>query len=292
MHRALVPVAILLVATLVPTALADHAYSHRLVVYGRVVDANGNAYPGLTVSATPQGMETEGQCGSQPLTETDAFGPTQTKPVTNDHGEFTFCIHAHTMSRAAPGSIVIRIESQNFMQVVNVDPFLRVHYVPIKLDRATAPNGAPIQDHTVIGRLWRPADTDTTIEGVRVFGDTIDQTPVNITLRYADGREQKANTTTNNYGDFAVRLAPLAPLEGARVIVESSGRAFEADADDDMGATFVKGEYGERPTGRSMTTILVLGTVVVFGAAIAAYSFLRKPSLRKRPSKGAKKRRK
>lgn len=292
-RAALLATMLLAITILAPLALADHAYSHRVVVYGRVIDAEGKPFPGLTVSATPQNMETEGACGSQPMTETDAFGPTQTKPVTNEHGEFTFCIHAHRLSRAAPGNLVIRIESHNYLQAVNVDPFLRVHYVPIQLDRASAPASAPaFTDHTIFGRLWDPAADDVRVEGVPVFGSTIDQTPVNITLTLTNGTIIETNATTNNYGDFAVRV-PLANLaDAARVIIEARGRTFEQEADTLASATFVRGEYGERSTGRNMTAIIVIGVVVVAGAAIAAYSFARTPTVRKKKGKAAKKARK
>lgn len=290
---ALLTLILLALTALAPLALADHAYSHRIVIYGRVIDAEGKPFPGLTVGATPQNMETEGQCGSQPMTETDAFGPTQTKPVTNEHGEFTFCIHAHRLSRAAPGNIVIRIESLNYLQTVNVDPFLRVHYVPIQLDQASAPARAPaFTDHTILGRLWDPADDEVKVEGVPVFGSTIDRTPVNITLTLTNGTSIRTNTTTNNYGDFAVRVPLDEPADAARVTIEASGRTFEEDADPLTGATFVRAEYGERPTGRSMTAIVVIGAVVVAGGAIAVYSFVRTPTMRKKKGKVAKKARK
>lgn len=117
-------------------------------------------------------------------------------------------------------------------------------------------------------------------------------TPVNITLTLTNGTSIRTNATTNNYGDFAVRVPLEEPANAARVTIESRGRTFEEDADPLAGATFVRGEYGERPTGRSMTAIVVIGAVVVAGGVIAVYSFVRTPTMRKKKGKVAKKARK
>lgn len=290
-RTALILVALLSLLVLAPLAIADHAYSHRLVIYGRVLDADGKPFPGLTVSATPQGLETEGACGNQPLTETDAFGPTQTRPVTNEHGEFTFCIHAHRISRAAPGNIELRIAAHEYTQTLPVDPFLRVHHAFVKLQDARAPAQAPqLTDHTVFGRLWDPAQNDVNVENVPVYGTTIDRAPVNVTLTLANGTTLRTNTTTNNYGDFAVRFNLTDPAAVTRVSVDARDRTFEQDADASAGATFIRGEYGERPSGRDWTAIFVIAAVVIVGGGVIAYSFMRTPSIgKKNKSKAPKK---
>src|ERR1700752_1037177 len=86
--------------TLLPVAAADHSYSHRYIIYGRVLDANHDPVQGVTVNVGYDSVfqgTLEGACANQPGTETEAFGRTQNIPVTNAWGEFMVCFHKHGM---------------------------------------------------------------------------------------------------------------------------------------------------------------------------------------------------
>lgn len=205
-----VALAFLALVAALPLAAADHSYSHRYIVYGRVVDAENNPVPGLTIDlGTQKPFSPEpGGCADQPGTATDAFGPTRNQPITNDFGEFIFCYHTHAMSRTAPGTAIVRIASLNYEETIEFDGFIRYSFVTIKLDGAqgTANKTANEDFYTVSGRAWRAAGSDIRVDTVRVYGDTAHNKPVNITLTYNGKEPITVSTVTNNYGDFSVRI--------------------------------------------------------------------------------------
>lgn len=233
----------LLLVALAPIAAADHVYSHRYLVLGRVVDADGSPVPNVTVSLTLRDLQTEGPCSNQPGTETDAFGRTQDRPVTNAFGEFTFCRHVHAMSRALPGTAALRVEAANVTQEVALDPDFRASFLVLRLPAASpqADPGALVGTYTVAGRAWQPAPGGATVEGIRVFGATLNRVPVNLTLAY-DGKTVRANATTNNYGDFAVRVPVDGRAAQGRVTVEVLGQVHEANLTAE-GVTYVKAAH-------------------------------------------------
>lgn len=259
--------ALLLLSTtvLVPVVMADHAYSHRYVIYGRVIDADGNPVPGLTVDLgfrDVQGLE--GNCAQQPGTETDAFGRTETRPVTNTYGEFTFCAHVHSMSRTLPGVAILQVEGGNATEEITLDPYYRVSYATLQLPD-THPRADPsILDttYTVVGRMWLEGNSRTHVEGIRVFGETLNNAPVNVTVEY-DGKTSTVQTMTNNYGDFAVRVpVESRPTEGT-VRVQAANMSFTEDVDPRAGATLLKAEAGSVGGGFfTKTTLYVVGGIL------------------------------
>jgi hypothetical protein len=228
---ALVAFAFLALA-LLPAAAADHAYSHRYIVFGRVVDAQDDPVPGLTVDlGYEEPFEPEGPCADQPGTETAAFGRTRTTPVTNQYGEFVFCFHTHSMSRTVPGTGILRIDTLEYEQRIEFDGFMRYSFVPIKLPNAQATANTTITDtnYTVQGRVWRATGGPTNVEGVRVYGDTVQNTPVVVTLA-AEGQEPiTVNATTNGYGDFWIRIPTPAQATSGTVTLTVENATFEED---------------------------------------------------------------
>jgi hypothetical protein len=206
-----IALAFLALVTALPLAAADHSYSHRYIVYGRVVDAENNPVPGLTVDiGTEKPFNPEpGGCSNQPGTETEAFGPTRSQPITNDFGEFIFCYHHHAMSRTAPGSAILRIASLNIEKNLELDGFMRYSFVSVKLDdvQATSNKTANVDSYTVTGRAWRSSGGQSiSVDTVRVHGYTAHNKPVNVTLTYNGKEPITVTTVTNNYGDFAIRI--------------------------------------------------------------------------------------
>lgn len=280
----LLALALLAATLLAPLAASDHAYSHRYIIYGRVVDANGDPVPGLTVRLSLQELETEGNCANQPGTDTDAFGITTSRPVTNQFGEFTFCSHVHVMYRPEPGRALFDIPEANFSEEVTLDPYYRTSFVPLKLPtvREDANKTAAQTSYTVLGRLWREGSARTHVESIRVFGDTVDNAPVNVTLE-ADGQTTRLNTTTNNYGDFAIRIPVAARPTSGKVIVEAEGRTYEQSIDPAVGATAFKIEVPADTTFgiRSDIVYAVLGVLGAAAVVVLAVVGFRKAAARR-----------
>ena len=264
MIRRLLLVVLVAAVALTPLALADHAYSHRYVVYGRVVDAEGNPVPGVLVNLGYRQFQAEGPCAQQPNTGTSAWNRTETRPQTNEMGEFTFCFHTHDINRVEPPFGVLTVEQYNYTTEFRFDPYTRMSFVPIKLDQVVdnANRNVLAQTYTVQGRLWTPAGERVSVERVGVFGHTVDDTPVNITVKFADGTEHKTNTTTNGYGDFAVRIPVAARPTGGEVTIEANGETFTGDVDPTFGITSIRGEFPE-PESNVVRNLLVAGGVLV-----------------------------
>lgn len=214
-----------------PVALADHSYSHRYVLYGKVVDEMGAPVEGELVAVRFVGLQPEGPCANQPGSETDAFGPTRTQPTTNARGEFMFCFHLHFIPRDTDAKL--RVEAGGAFVEAPVDAELRAQHVVLVTQLARS---EPVLEHVVAGRLWEDAGGEVTVEGIRVYGRTPIGAPV--TVRLGDATME---TRTNNYGDFAVRIPVRALIDSdARVLVHAANRSWEVDADEQGGATWVR----------------------------------------------------
>lgn len=231
---ALFAVLAFLALTALPLAAADHAYSHRYIVYGRVVDAENNPVAGLTVDlGYEKPFEPEGPCGNQPGTETTAFGPTRNNPVTNELGEFIFCFHTHSMSRTTPGAGILRVESLELEKRFEFDGYMRYSFVPIVLESAHPNANKTVSSdfYTVFGRAWRPSGGAISIEGIRVYGDTAHNKPANLTFAYNGKEPQFANVTTNNYGDFSYRFPVTERPTSGTVSIVIENETFTQNVD-------------------------------------------------------------
>ena len=266
-HAAIVALmASLTLAALTPLAAADHAYSHRYVVYGRVVDAENNPVPDLTVDLGYESpFKPDGPCGRQPGTDTDAFGETRTQPVTNEFGEFIFCFHIHGISRGTPGVGIISIPSNNVEHRFDFDGFMRYSFIPIKLDTAmpTANKEAPSTTYTVMGRAWEASKSEIKVETIGVYGDTLHNLPFEIDVEIDGKEKQTVNGTTNGYGDFAVRVPVDARPGGGTVTVRVDNHTFTAPIDGELGVTHVRGQVGELKTTPGAALFAIVGVLAV-----------------------------
>lgn len=252
-----------------PLAAADHAYSHRYIVYGRVIDSENYPVPGLTVDlGYEKPFEAEGPCANQPGTETDAFGATRTSPVTNQYGEFTFCFHTHSMSRSSPGTGILRIESLNVEKKIEFDGYMRYSPVVVKLDapQATANKTILDESYTVFGRAWKNAGTDIRVEGIRVYGDTLHNEPANVTFTYNGKEPITLSTTTNNYGDFSLRVPVTERPTSGTVTMTIANQTFTANVEP-SGVTAFRAE-SEKTRDPFITKFLIglgITAVVIVG---------------------------
>lgn len=263
---AIATLAFLTLAALTPLAVADHAYSHRYIVYGRVIDAEDNPVRGLTVDLGYEApFKAEGACGGQPGTETEAFGPTQNQPVTNAVGEFMFCFHTHGLSRGTPGTGIIRIADAGVEERVTFDGFMRYSFVPIKLANAHPGANKTAADtlYTIMGRAWEATDSEIKVEGVGVWGNTLHNKPFTITTNFEGEDPQTFTGTTNNYGDFAIRVPVSGRPSGGTVTLAIEGHNFTADVDPAVGTTHIRAQVGELKTTPGASLLALVGVVAV-----------------------------
>lgn len=266
--------AFLAASVLLPVASADHAYSHRYIVFGRVVDAAGAPVPGVTVDlGYEEPFRPEGACANQPDTETAAKGPTRSTPITNEFGEFIFCFHTHSMSRTLPGTAILAVEGTEVGRRFEMDPYMRHSYEIVELPdtRANANADALTTTHTIEGTVWRATGGETFLENIRVQGVTIDQEPVNVTIEYNGRPPETFEAKTNNYGDFAIRVPIEGPITSGKVTLGVAGETRTFDLSPKYGVTSLKVELDEEANPFVQRFLiglgLVVGLVVVGGAS-------------------------
>lgn len=241
---------LLLVLLLAPLARADHVYSHRYIVLGRVLDAQGAPVANVRVALGFENMTPEGGCNDQPGTETEAYGKTQTRPTTNALGEFTFCVHTHVITPMHHAEGLLRVADAEGRALVEVrfplDPDFRISYVLARLPDASPGADAHALDAvaTLAGRAWRFGPT--LVEAVPVNGTTVNRAPVNITFHH-DGMDETIRTTTNNYGDFAWRANVTSPVRDGSVDVEILGRSYHGAYDAADGISYLKLNLSAEP---------------------------------------------
>lgn len=270
------------VSYLAPLAMADHAYSHRYIIFGRVSDANGDPVPNLTVNLNYFDFKPETPCGYQPGTQTEAFGRTENTPpwdgvsqpvraFTNQFGEFIFCFHTHPLSRTLPGSGRLEIpEADNFARDITFDANTRQQFVDLQLPTARDDANKLVNSayYTVYGRLWRPDSSDPQVEGIRVFGKTLNQVPVNVTLTLDNGTVIERTAHTNNYGDFSIRLNLTAKPAGGKVKITAEGESFEAAISDKSSVTAFRAQFAKQSDPFLQTAGIVVGVIVALGAVV------------------------
>lgn len=261
-------------ATLLPVVEADHAYSHRYVVFGRVVDAAGDPVPGVTVDAGFRGVDMNpavDRCADQPNIDTEALGPTRTRPVTDEAGMFIYCVHHHALSRVDPGSVVLRIQEYDLDEEIRLDPFRRVTFTTLELPvtHPRANTQLAESSYLVLGRAWEPVSGQTSVEGITVYGETLDFRAVNITVALPDGTEVNASTTTNGYGDFAVFVPVPQRVTGGQVTVHVdrlSAQTQEIEDADGMSTFAIDGPKRTDPAIRN--GLMILGGLVAVAAIV------------------------
>lgn len=262
---------------LLPVVEADHAYSHRYVIYGRVVDSDGNPLQGLTADIKFEFFNYDSSCNpNQPDISTEAFGPTYTRPVTNEYGEFIFCMHSHGLSRYEPGTAILRVldqDSEVATTEFKLDGFRRVSF-PVVTVADKAGNETVVEStYTVAGRLWRDTG-ETKVEGITVFGETVNDKPVNVTLTYNNGKTATVTTNSNGYGDFSVRVPVDERVTSGTVTIESENATFSAPATK-AGLTTFTASF-EAPRDPFLGSVLViLGTVaaIIVVAVVGVFGY-------------------
>lgn len=197
----------LVLLALAPLALADHVYSHRLLVDGRLVGSEGAPLAGRTIE-----LYTEGEDLLEPCRE----GPHQR--VTDFSGDFRFCFHQHDLSAATR----VGLRSGNASAIRSVDvAFRRMTILMIEPNETGITTPAWNETYRVGGRVWQPGPV--ALEGVQVFGIAVIGAPVNLTVRDESGGESVFRTRTDAYGDFDLEVVTGAPPSNLSLTLEAFG---------------------------------------------------------------------
>lgn len=210
--------ALLLALLVVPLAGADHVFSHRLYVVGRVVDSEGLPAPGLAVNVTFEGVRASGRCYDS-------------KPeVTGPRGDYEICRHAHELP--ADARVVVRVAGAE--RAALIDAELRHATASLQL-----PEPAPTNDITgerefarafrVTGRSFSLLAASENAEGVQVNASPLH---VNVTARLLEGERvvAEASGAPNEHGLYTLDLDVAALPEGAVVEVTNGREHAEATA--------------------------------------------------------------
>lgn len=209
---------LLALALLAPLASADHVFSHRVYVVGRVVDAQGVPVAGAPVAVDFLGPRISGRCFDS---KDEATGP---------QGDFEVCRHTHAVP---PGSRA-NVSIAGVNRTLEVDPDLRVATLHLQLE-GPAP-GTDLggmrefnRTYVVAGRHFTRLAEPVAVEAVRVNATPI---PGNVTVRVLAGGEELANATgvAGEHGEFRVDLPLGAVPAGAIVRVVSGRDAVEESA--------------------------------------------------------------
>ncbi|HEX2021638.1 MAG TPA: hypothetical protein VHH36_02945 [Candidatus Thermoplasmatota archaeon] len=264
MRRALLLAALLLAA---PSAQGEHVYSHKLVVEGRLIGADGLPIPGREVRVDFTGA---------------AYGPCRDeapRPVTDEWGDFRFCYHAHDV----PANVAFDVAAGNATAARVVDTLLRAHTVV--LEDATENGTAPPEwnaTYRIGGRVWRAGAGE--LEGVPVYGVALADVGVNVTLLGTPGNGSVFRARTDGYGDFGltVRLEEGVDAADVTVEVEALGRTTlqrlderaHRNAIDVRLPTLASESPASRPAAPPGSSTPSVDSWLVAGVAVAAVAAL------------------
>lgn len=200
-----------------PTAAADHVFSHRVYVVGRVIDVDGLPAAGMGVSIEFHGIAQPPTCGLDP----HPF-------VTGAQGDFVLCYHYH----ALPANVTVTVTSGDASGTVGVGPFLREANVSLQLGTARVARdvqgdrdfNATLRVH---GRLMEALPSPEKVEGVLV--NATPQVSENVTARLMSNGAAVAlgKAVTDEMGHFDIVLTSEQPAEGAFVFLSALDSSWE-----------------------------------------------------------------
>lgn len=205
---------------LAPLASADHVFSHRVYVVGRVIDAEGLPAPGLAVNVTFEGAPASRACFDS---KAEVTGPT---------GDYEVCRHVHAIADDA--TVTVRVGGAQ--KSASVDPDLRHAVASLQLD-GPAPfddiNGERTFARTflVTGRMFELLREPQEEEGIEVDARPFHE-EVNVSIRA--GEEVLANATAkpDEHGRYRAQLevGELPPGAVVRVVAGRDGGEEVASA--------------------------------------------------------------
>lgn len=220
MMRRIVPAlgALLLVVLVAAPAVADHVFSHRVYVAGRVVDAEGRPAPGLPVTLSFEGLNASARCFDA---KEERTGPM---------GDFELCRHVHALPQEARVNVTVGEVSRT----VGLDADLRSAVAHLQL-----PGAAPARDLTgdrafartfvVAGRQFALLPKPAAVEGILVNATPVYDN-VTVMLRGPAGELANATARPDEMGRFHVELAVSEVPAGALVVATAGPVRAEESA--------------------------------------------------------------
>lgn len=216
-------VLLLVLVLLAPLALADHVYSHRVLIVGRAIGSDERPLPGVPVELTFTNLNASTKC----------IETLNTPEVTSPTGDFEICRHAHGI----PNDATVTVEIMGGKTTRAIDSVLRHAWA-----RVAAPGSSTARDIQgdrdfaqqvrVSGRVFDLLPMPEDVEGVLVTGaPRVDE---NVALWLVSGTTilAQTNTTTNESGDYSTHFNVRDVPGDARVLVESGGQSSEAPVSD------------------------------------------------------------
>lgn len=212
----LVLVALALVA---PVAVADHAFSHRVVVTGRVVDVEGLPAPGVRPVLRFEGVDVGGACFDSRDERAGA------------HGDFGICRHAHVLREGGRVNVTVGDASVE----APLDKDLRKASVLLQLPVARTMRDLEA-DRTfptlfrVEGRALRYTTEPQEAEGIPVAAVPLGAN-VTVSLVASDGTVLATREVRHDeHGDYEAELQVSDVPEGARAAATAGGAAWSVPA--------------------------------------------------------------
>lgn len=193
--RLALAIAIALAPALAVPAAADHVFSHRVYIVGRVVDVDGVPAPGLAVNVTFENIRATSRCfDSKP----EVTGPT---------GDYEVCRHTHAIPANATATVRVGGEERT----VAIDPDLRHASASFQLPTPTASHdihGERTFARTLLvtGRAFELLVAPEAEEGVDVSARPLAEN-VSVSLRAGDEVLANATARPNEHGLYRVELA-------------------------------------------------------------------------------------
>lgn len=194
---------------LAPVAVADHAFSHRVYVVGRVIDANGQPAAGLAVNVTFEGFAPNGLCYDSK------------EEITGSRGDYEVCRHAHAIPPDAAATVRVLDASRR----VPVDPDLRHAVASFQLDRAAPARDIAGERHFartfhVTGRSFVMLPDPVREEGVAVNATPLAEN-VSVELRAGEVVLASGSDVPDEFGRFLLDLDVAELPAGALVRVRA-----------------------------------------------------------------------
>ncbi len=210
----------IVVALLAPLTVADHVFSHRVIVVGRVVGSDGVPVAGAPVTLVWSGLDAPSRCFDSRA------------EVTGAQGDFTICRHAHAMPE---NEVAAEVTVQGETYRVPFDKELRRSSVLLRLDAPAGSRdigGERAFQRTVHveGRLFALGAAEE--EGVAVDGTPFLAREVDVRLVTETGIViTNRSARSNDYGDYSVDLEATELPVGARIVARSGGLERSVDLD-------------------------------------------------------------